>query len=97
MFEPDISSNSECVQMSTSKGSSSSSFVNQISFPITKSYELEPDSPVTWQSFQHLLDKCMDIHTLRETISIVEECLKLENYLNSDFLNYVECTKIIVS
>ncbi len=77
--------------LNTSSDCSSGSFINQISFPITKNYQLDDTKPpkshinITWQTFQELLDKSLDLHTLRETISITQECIKLENYLSSEF------------
>lgn len=89
MFEPNLiaSDNSN----NTSSDSSSSSFINQISFPVTKNCQLDDDDTqtthmhITWQTFQELLEKSLDLHTFRETIAITQECTKLDNHLNSEF------------
>ncbi len=89
MFEPNLitSDNSN----NTSSDSSSSSFINQISFPVTKNCQLDDDDTqttrmhITWQTFQELLEKSLDLHTFRETIAITQECTKLDKHLNSEF------------
>jgi hypothetical protein len=39
----------------------------------------------TWQSFEQLLTNCLDTFSVRQAILIVEECIKLESYINSEF------------
>jgi hypothetical protein len=38
----------------------------------------------SWQALIEHLNSCLDIFTMRDVISIVEELIKLENYLNNE-------------
>ena len=38
----------------------------------------------SWQSLIEHLNGCLDIFTMRDVISIIEELIKLENYLNNE-------------
>ena len=74
MFELDASTNS------------SASFINEINIPINQKSSINSsNSSISWQSFQDSLDNSMDLYTFRQSIAIIEECIKLENYLNSEF------------
>lgn len=54
-------------------------YLAQISVPINQT------ASITWQSFENTLNNCLDTFTVRQAISVVEECIKLENYLHTEF------------
>ena len=56
------------------------SFKSEISIPINQQQQA-----ISWHSFQKLLDNSMDVFTLREAIHIIEELVKLEEHLTSEF------------
>lgn len=58
--------------------SAPTNYMAQISVPINQTC-------ITWQSFENTLTNCLDTFTVRQAISIVEECIKLEHYLNGEF------------
>lgn len=74
MFRPLDKTSGEQQQSAPAK------YLAQISVPINQSAV-----GITWQSFESTLTNCLDTFTVRQAISIVEECIKLENYLNGEF------------
>ena len=73
------------------------SFKSEISIPINQ----QQQQAISWHSFQRLLDNSMDVFTLREAIHIIEELVKLEGHLTSEFnlndkLLYFSSQKTIV-
>lgn len=95
MVEPDISKSNLTREnlASSSMSSDSPSYINCVSIPIiqerepSREYSIQESiqMTLTWESFQQLLNNCLDCYTLRDSIEVIEECIKLENYLNSEF------------